>query len=125
VRHSLRNPFIRTRPIGPPQKIAEFVYSIPCECGGNYIAETGRPWAVRLREHRRHFKVGYLENPNQHSIRLKRNTMYFGNKLRVWRLKRIQCTRSIMKRKEGEFNGTYTCLAWGGSEMHTGFCGDT
>jgi hypothetical protein len=64
MRHSLRNSFMRTRPIGVPQKIADSIYRIPCECGRNYMAETGRPWAVRLSKHRRHLEVGYLENPD-------------------------------------------------------------
>jgi len=64
MRHNLRNSFMRTRPIGAPQKIADCIFSIPCECGRNYMAETGRPWAVRLREHRLHLEVGYLENPD-------------------------------------------------------------
>jgi hypothetical protein len=64
MRDSLRNPFMRTRPIGAPQKIADCTCSTPCECGRNYMAETGIPWAVRLREHRQHLEVGYLENPD-------------------------------------------------------------
>lgn len=62
MRHSLRNSFMRTRPIGATQNIADCICSIPCECGRNYMAETGRPWALRLREHKRHLEVGYLEN---------------------------------------------------------------
>jgi predicted GIY-YIG superfamily endonuclease len=37
------------------------VYSIPCECGRSYIGETGRPLAVRLREHRHNLKQGLLD----------------------------------------------------------------
>lgn len=64
MKHSLRNSFMRARPIGAPQRIADTIYSIPCECGRNDIAETRRPWAVRLRDHRLHLEVGCLENPN-------------------------------------------------------------
>lgn len=64
MRHNLKTPFMRTRLISAPQKIADCIYSIPCECGRNYMAETGRPWAVRCRENRRHVAGGYLENPD-------------------------------------------------------------
>jgi hypothetical protein len=39
------------------------VYSIPCECGRSYeyIGETGRPLAVRLREHKHNLREGLLE----------------------------------------------------------------
>jgi hypothetical protein len=32
------------------QQMAQCLYSIPCECGGSYIDETGRPLAVQLSE---------------------------------------------------------------------------
>jgi hypothetical protein len=43
---------MKTRPERNPQQTAQCIYSIPCECGRSYIDETGRPLAVRLREHR-------------------------------------------------------------------------
>jgi predicted GIY-YIG superfamily endonuclease len=52
---------MRTRPISDPQQTAHFVYGIPCECGRSYIGETGRPLAVRIREHRNNMKNGLLE----------------------------------------------------------------
>jgi hypothetical protein len=64
MRHSLKNSFMRTRPIGAPQRISDCIYSIPHECGRNYRAEINRPLAVRLRDHRLHLEVGYLENTN-------------------------------------------------------------
>jgi hypothetical protein len=36
------------------------IYSIPCECGRSYIGETGRPVAVRLREHRHNLQQDRL-----------------------------------------------------------------
>jgi hypothetical protein len=33
------------------QQTIQCIYSIPRECGRSYIGETGRPLAVRLREH--------------------------------------------------------------------------
>ena len=66
----MRNSFVRTRPKSYPQKTANCIYSIPCECGMNYIDETGRPWDVRLREHRRNLEIGHLERSRlaQHSF---------------------------------------------------------
>jgi hypothetical protein len=43
---------MKTRLERDPQHTAQYVSSIPCECGRSYIGETGRPVAVRLREHR-------------------------------------------------------------------------
>jgi hypothetical protein len=40
---------------------AQFIYSIPCECGRSYIGETGRPLAVQLREHRHNLQQALLE----------------------------------------------------------------
>jgi hypothetical protein len=37
------------------------IVTIPCECGRSYIGETGRPLAVRLREHRHNLKQGLLD----------------------------------------------------------------
>jgi hypothetical protein len=37
------------------------IFSIPCECGSSYIGETGRPLAVRLREHRHNLQQGLVE----------------------------------------------------------------
>jgi hypothetical protein len=41
-----------------PQWTAEFVHSIPCECGKSYIGQTGRPLALWLSEHRHNLKQG-------------------------------------------------------------------
>jgi hypothetical protein len=50
--HTLRSLLMKTRPGRDPQQTAQCIYSIPCECGRSYIGETGRPLAVRIREHR-------------------------------------------------------------------------
>jgi hypothetical protein len=52
---------MKTRSERYPQQTAKSICSIPCECGTSYIGETGRPLAVRLREHRYNLKEGLLE----------------------------------------------------------------
>jgi hypothetical protein len=52
MRHTLRNSVMCITSIRAPEETANFFYSILCECGRSYIAETDRPWAVRLREYR-------------------------------------------------------------------------
>jgi hypothetical protein len=56
TKHTLRNSLMKTMPKTDPQQTAECIYSNPCECGRSYIGETGRPLAVRLREHRHEIK---------------------------------------------------------------------
>jgi hypothetical protein len=52
---------MKTRLEGDPQQTAQYIYSIPCECGRSYIGETGRSLAVRLHECRHNLKEGLLE----------------------------------------------------------------
>jgi hypothetical protein len=52
---------MRTRPEQGPQLIAQFVYSIPYECGTSYVGETGRPLAMQLCEIRHNLKEGILK----------------------------------------------------------------
>jgi predicted GIY-YIG superfamily endonuclease len=47
---------MKTRPERDPRQTAQCVYSIPCECGRNYIGQTGELLAVRLREHTHNLK---------------------------------------------------------------------
>jgi hypothetical protein len=61
TRHTLRSTLIKTRPERDPQQTAQCVYSSPCEGGRSYIAETGKPIAVRLREHRHNLQQDLLE----------------------------------------------------------------
>jgi hypothetical protein len=46
------------------------VYQIPCECGLSYVGETGRTIETRIKEHRRHFRLGQIEKSAvaEHSI---------------------------------------------------------
>jgi hypothetical protein len=50
------------------------VYNISCECGRSYNGETGRPLAVRLREHRHNLREGLQERSklSQHAYELHR-----------------------------------------------------
>jgi hypothetical protein len=36
-------------------KEKDLIYKSPCECGANYIGETGRPLDIRVSEHRRNW----------------------------------------------------------------------
>jgi hypothetical protein len=61
TKHNLSSSLMKTRPEREPVQMAQWIYSIPCECGRSYTGETGRPLAVRLREHRHNLKDGLLE----------------------------------------------------------------
>jgi hypothetical protein len=61
TKHKLRSLLMKTRLERDPQQTARCVYSIPCECGRSYIAETGSTLAVRLRKHKHNLKEGLLE----------------------------------------------------------------
>jgi hypothetical protein len=61
TKHTLRSSLIKTRWERDLQQTAQCIDSIPCECGRSNIGETGRPLAVRLREHRHSLKEGLLE----------------------------------------------------------------
>jgi hypothetical protein len=68
----------------PPRKIASFlrpvkddlglktpgVYSIPCECGQDYIGQTGRSIDTRIKEHHRHIRLAHPDKSAvaEHSI---------------------------------------------------------
>jgi hypothetical protein len=51
MRHSLKNS-LTMGPIRAPQETVNSVFNIPCKCGRSYTGETGRTWAMILREHR-------------------------------------------------------------------------
>jgi hypothetical protein len=61
TKHTLTNSVMRTRPIRTPKETANCVYCIPCEWGRSYVEDTGRPWAVRLWEHRQNLGGDHLE----------------------------------------------------------------
>jgi hypothetical protein len=61
TKHKLRRSLMKTRSERDPQQTARCVYSIHCKCGRSYIGETGRPLAVRLREHKHNLREGFLE----------------------------------------------------------------
>jgi hypothetical protein len=79
MRHILRNPLIRTRPIRAPQNIANCVYSIACECGRSYYTgETRKPLVVRLREQKQNLEEGHLERSKavQHAFGENHHTVW-------------------------------------------------
>jgi hypothetical protein len=61
TKHTLGSSLMKTRPERDPQQMAQYIYSIPCECGRSLIGETGRPLALRLRENRHNLRQGLLE----------------------------------------------------------------
>jgi hypothetical protein len=61
TKHTLGSSPTKTRPERDPLQASQCIYSIPCECGRSYIGETGRPLAVRLRDHRYNLQQGLLE----------------------------------------------------------------
>jgi hypothetical protein len=61
TKHTLRSSLLKTRPERDAQQTAQCIHSIPCECGRSYIGKTGRPLAMRLRDHRHNLKEDLLE----------------------------------------------------------------
>jgi predicted GIY-YIG superfamily endonuclease len=53
---TLRNRLVKFKPKQSTNK--EVIYSIPCECGKEYIGETGRPLLTRVKEHKAALKKG-------------------------------------------------------------------
>ena len=49
---TLRSLLCQTKPNDSLQRSKEVVYSLPCQCSDIYIGETGRPLAVRIKEHK-------------------------------------------------------------------------
>lgn len=49
---------IKTKPENEDQKTKNCVYSVPCQCGREYIGETSRPLRVRLQEHKSNINNG-------------------------------------------------------------------
>jgi hypothetical protein len=49
TKHALCGTLMKTGPLGDPQQMKQYVYSIPCDCGRCYIGETGRLLDVRIK----------------------------------------------------------------------------
>jgi hypothetical protein len=88
---------MKTRPEGESQLTTQWVCSISCECGRSYIGETGRPLAVRLREHRHNFKEGLLEKSKlaQHAYEENHKVDWHGVRILV-----IERNSKLRKHKE-------------------------
>jgi hypothetical protein len=52
---------MRTKVERNQQQMAQFVYSIPCECGRSYVGETGRPLVMQLHEYRHNVRECILQ----------------------------------------------------------------
>jgi hypothetical protein len=52
-KNTLKSRLVNTKPKSLETYKKDVIYSIPCECGLNYIGETSRPLEVRVREHQR------------------------------------------------------------------------
>jgi len=61
MRHTLRDPFMKTGSISAPQDTGNCIYCIPCKCGRSYNGETGRQCAVTVREHMQNLEVGKIQ----------------------------------------------------------------
>jgi hypothetical protein len=56
--NTLRQQLTKVKPKNEEQASKNCVYSIKCECEGEYIGETKRPLKVRIKEHQRNTKNG-------------------------------------------------------------------
>jgi hypothetical protein len=56
----LRTRLVKFKPLQETNK--ELIYSKPCQCGKEYIGETGRPLTMRVKEHRAALKNGETAN---------------------------------------------------------------
>jgi hypothetical protein len=81
TKHTLRSSLARTRPERDPQQTAHCIYSISCECGRCYIGETGRPLAVRIREHKHNLNEGLLDKSKLAQHAYEEGHRYAGTKL--------------------------------------------
>lgn len=59
--NTLRSILSQTKPINEIQNSKNCIYSVPCECGKHYVGESGRPFAVRLAEHKNYARKGEFE----------------------------------------------------------------
>jgi hypothetical protein len=83
TKHTLRSSFMETRLERDRQQTAQCVYSIPCECGRSYIAETGTPLAMRHREHMHNLKYGLLEKSKLAQHAYKEDDMVGWDEVRI------------------------------------------
>ena len=49
---SLKRTLINVKEKSEPGELKGAVYKIECECGDSYVGESGRPMAVRMKEHK-------------------------------------------------------------------------
>jgi hypothetical protein len=82
TKSTLTSSLMKTRPGRDPQQAAQCVYIIPCECGKDYIGETGRLLAVR-----RSLKEGLLEKSKlgQHAYEKRHRVVW--DEVGFWKMK--------------------------------------
>ena len=74
---TLRNHLVQVKDkVGPEMKKGA-VYQIKCECGESYIGESGRPKAVRIKEHIADVKHGRIDTSTtaQHAYSCNKNVI--------------------------------------------------
>ena len=108
TKHTLKSMFVKTTPKGEPQHTSHCIYSIPCECGRYYIGETGRPLAVRLREHKHTFKEGLLDKSRlaQHAYEEDHSVKWDGTGILD-----LERNATVRKYKEAAY------MAWAGNTI--------
>jgi hypothetical protein len=77
---------LRTRPEKYSQKTTHCVYSTPCECWRGYVTGTGRPLAVRLREHKHNLKMVLLEKSKLAKNAYEEGHRVDWDEVRIWEI---------------------------------------
>jgi hypothetical protein len=75
-KHTLRGTLTKTGPVRDAQQTKQCMYSIPCDCGKNYIGETSKPLEVGIKEHKYNLTQSLLKKLNQPNMRTKKGTEY-------------------------------------------------
>jgi hypothetical protein len=87
TKHTLTSSPVKIRPERNQQQTTQCICSIRCGCGRSYTGETGRPLALRSREHRHNLKEGSPEKSKLANIPMKRVIGYVKMTLEFWKLK--------------------------------------
>ena len=82
-RNTFKKQLCHTKPEEKEKTDKNCIYSIPCECGNEYIGETGRPLKVRVKEHQKKVekkqyyssKLAEHVKDNKHKIKWENTTV--------------------------------------------------